>query len=216
MSTPTKEETLAAIDGSIAHWKRHATGTAEPWEGTRSSDCELCGLFLNGPHYNCEGCPLFEFTGKTQCGHDTWVMADDAYYEESPVKFKDAARGMVDLLNDARAWFLEDPKTRTATFERFEITMPVEAAKDCSHSGQCDADVDAWEDKIARPPQCTPEKLAAELSEHGAWDEDELKDDAENWRRIIWIAAGNIQEEKLYDPERYKNLPVLTPEPTKP
>lgn len=46
-----------------------------------------------------------------------------------------------------------------------------------------------------------PQKIADELQEYGAWDEDELKDHAENRLRIVWIAAGDIMDE-LYEKSR--------------
>ncbi len=36
--------------------------------------------------------------------------------------------------------------------------------------------------------------LRAELREYGAWDDEQLADDAANWDRIVWIAAGDILE----------------------
>lgn len=83
----------------------------------------------------------------------------------------------------------------TAYFERFTLEMSDAAVVDCHHQGTCDEDVDFWSSRIARPEEITPEKLAAELQEYGAWDRDELSDDQANWKRLIWIAAGNIQEE---------------------
>ncbi len=85
--------------------------------------------------------------------------------------------------------------TRTAYFDRFAIDMPQEAARDCSHSGACDEDVEHWADLVTRPAECTPEALRAELREYGAWGSEELADDEANWRRIVWIAAGNINDE---------------------
>ena len=85
---------------------------------------------------------------------------------------------------------------KTAYFNRFTLDLPPEAVADCSHQGQCDADVDCWATRIERPSNLTPGKLRAELKEYGAWDADELADDAINWHRIIWLAAGNIQDEE--------------------
>lgn len=83
-----------------------------------------------------------------------------------------------------------------AYFNRFSIEMPEQAVKDCSHSGACDEDVERWSKQIQRPAECTMTNLQAELSEYGAWDEDELDDDKANWERIIWLAAENISDEK--------------------
>jgi len=85
---------------------------------------------------------------------------------------------------------------KTAYFERFTLDLPDQAVPECSHSGACDQDVEFWSSRITRPAQITPEKLAAELREFGAWDVWELADDQANWQRLIWIAAGNIQEEE--------------------
>ena len=81
-----------------------------------------------------------------------------------------------------------------ATFNRFELRLPYAAVTECSHQGACDDDVASWVDRIARPEDCTPDALRAELKEYGAWDKDELDDDAANWRRIVWLAAGNIKD----------------------
>ena len=37
-------------------------------------------------------------------------------------------------------------------------------------------------------------KIRQELLEYGAWDDEELKDDAQNQVRLMWIAAGYIKE----------------------
>ena len=83
-----------------------------------------------------------------------------------------------------------------ASFNSFELQIPAQAVEDCTHIGACDSDVAYWQSRIARPDKCTPEKLASELKDHGAWDAGELADDAANWRRIVWIACGNIKDEK--------------------
>ena len=84
-----------------------------------------------------------------------------------------------------------------AQFERFEIKMAMRQAESASHSGSCDDDVAA----LVRVPairrqldKIGPDKLAAELKEYGAWDADELSDNAANRERIVWIAAGDIVE----------------------
>lgn len=84
---------------------------------------------------------------------------------------------------------------KTAYFNRFAIDLPDEAVTDCSHQGPCDEDVAYWERRIERPAEVTESALAAELKECGAWDTEDLADDGANWRRLIWIAAGNIKDE---------------------
>ena len=93
-----------------------------------------------------------------------------------------------------------------ASFNRFEMRLSGECVEACSHSGACDDDVAHWApivraqvetDAFTNRP--TPNKIRAELKECGAWDADELADDEANWRRIVWIAAGNIAEEDTPD-----------------
>lgn len=96
-----------------------------------------------------------------------------------------------------------------ASFNRFELRLPGQCVIDCSHSGPCDSDVEYWAGanwegskriaRIERPATVTPEALAAELKDYGAWDADELADDDQNWHRLIWIAACNIAEEESPD-----------------
>ncbi len=99
-----------------------------------------------------------------------------------------------------------------ASFNRFELRLPGEAVEACSHSGQCYADVAHWApiiraqmEKDNFPNRPTPDKIRAELAEYGAWDAAELADDEANWRRLIWLAAGNIQDEEK--PDCSKHLP---------
>ena len=79
-----------------------------------------------------------------------------------------------------------------AVFNSFEFQMSDEAVADCQHQGQCDADVAYWVEKIDLS-RISPKAIADELREYGAWDDEELADELENKKRIIWIAAGNIQ-----------------------
>ena len=85
-----------------------------------------------------------------------------------------------------------------ATFNNFELQMTKQQALSCSHPGPCDLDVLILleQPKIKRQLQkISDEKLIAELSEYGAWDENELQDRPANEQRIIWIAASNIIED---------------------
>lgn len=54
-------------------------------------------------------------------------------------------------------------------------------------------------EKDAFPNRPTPDKIRKELDEYGAWDEKELADDAENWERLVWLAAWNIYEDETPD-----------------
>ncbi len=87
-------------------------------------------------------------------------------------------------------------KLLTASFNKFEMHMPLEAVEDCSHSGECDDDVSYWAPLIRNlNPDIKAEDICAELKEYGAWDAKELADSHENWLRIVWCAACNIKEE---------------------
>lgn len=97
---------------------------------------------------------------------------------------------------------------KTAYFERFSITLPLEAVEDMSGPGQADEAVEYWSRQIIRPRQMTKDALRAELKEYGAWDAEQLDDDAQNWQRILWIAAGNIREEGRQGNPRGRQLSV--------
>ena len=118
------------------------------------------------------------------------VSAMDGPHLGEPIPFEE-------LPADCQKCALQDLESSIvwAQFNRFEVGLTPEAVRDCSHQGQCDADVECWAPKISRSDRCTPEALRAELKEYGAWDAEELADDEQNWRRIVWLAAGNIQEE---------------------
>jgi hypothetical protein len=77
---------------------------------------------------------------------------------------------------------------------RIETRIPEDAIRDCSGQGRADEAVEYWSGKIARPDKATPETLAACLKEFGAWDAEELADDAQNWRRWLWTACCDLAE----------------------
>lgn len=82
-----------------------------------------------------------------------------------------------------------------ASFEKFEIQMTKEQARNASHQGSCDKDVEELltYPKIKRQLKEIPDQdLADELREYGCWDDEQLMDRKENEARIIWIAAGDI------------------------
>jgi hypothetical protein len=82
---------------------------------------------------------------------------------------------------------------------RIEIQMTLEQAQSGSHQGRCDEDVLA----LSRVPEIAaqlekidPSVLADELKEYGAWDEKERADHAQNLQRILWLACGDIVENR--------------------
>jgi hypothetical protein len=93
-----------------------------------------------------------------------------------------------------------------ASFNRFELRLPGQCVIDCSHSGQCDEDVAHWVPKVRAlvesdnfPNKPTAEKIRAELQEYGAWDDEELSDEDQNWHRLVWTAANNVAEDDAPD-----------------
>lgn len=93
-----------------------------------------------------------------------------------------------------------------ASFNRFELRLPGDAINDIARSGANDEVVAYWTPKVieqcerdAFPNRPTDEKIAAELKEYGAWDSEALADTAQNWRRLVWLAAWNIAEDEAPD-----------------
>jgi hypothetical protein len=84
-----------------------------------------------------------------------------------------------------------------AQFDRFFLEITEEQASTCSHPGPCDGDVYALSlvPAIRRQfDKVPPEDIAAELKVYGTWNDEDLKDHAENIQRILWIACGDIIE----------------------
>jgi hypothetical protein len=84
----------------------------------------------------------------------------------------------------------------------FSLKISWEDALSGSHSGSCDEDVTALlkKDYIAEQfDKISPEDIRAELREYGAWEKEELADDAENRARLLWCACGMIKEDERGD-----------------
>ena len=85
---------------------------------------------------------------------------------------------------------------------RIELQMTMEQAQSASHSGDCDEDtrelskVLAIAEQIERIDQSV---LSSELREYGAWGTEELSNHDQNLRRILWLAACDITEQKGCD-----------------
>lgn len=83
-----------------------------------------------------------------------------------------------------------------ASFNCFEINITKKDAMKMYHQGSCDADVAQLLPKYEKQlKKIGNEKIASELKEYGAWDENELSDEHANMERILWIASGNLIEE---------------------
>lgn len=84
-----------------------------------------------------------------------------------------------------------------AHFQRFTIDLTKDQALSASHPGPCDADVKA----LLRIPRVRRQlerletaDIRAELKEYGAWTDAELRDIADNFQRLVWLAACDITE----------------------
>lgn len=95
------------------------------------------------------------------------------------------------------AWTMCEQEKDYVAFNYGELYLPVQALLECNHQGRCDPDVALWVDKIGWEGQTMDaDAIRKELREYGAWDDEELSDDAENRKRILWITAGNWQDEQ--------------------
>lgn len=78
------------------------------------------------------------------------------------------------------------------------IELPEDVVNLCYHMGDCSDDIERCmelPEVKAELAKLDPATLVKELSEYGAWNADQLADHTENLKRILWIAAGNIQDE---------------------
>lgn len=89
-------------------------------------------------------------------------------------------------------------ETKIASFNLFEIEIPTYMVDSTPQTGSCDSAITEWLEEDYIQTQLTEignDKIASELYEFGAWDDDELKNFEENKARILWIAIGNIWDE---------------------
>ena len=73
------------------------------------------------------------------------------------------------------------------------VRMTMAQAEQCSHPGQCDADVEATINNVEWLADA--DTIRSDLKESGAWDAIELADDEQNKRRVLWCAACSITED---------------------
>jgi hypothetical protein len=88
-----------------------------------------------------------------------------------------------------------------ASGNHHEFRIPGEAIIDIAHPGDNAPAVAAWVDRVRdqvaqdnftnRP---TAETIRRELGETGAWDDEELADDEQNWHRLLWCAVWDIAD----------------------
>lgn len=70
--------------------------------------------------------------------------------------------------------------------------FPEACIRQCSAPGPVDDAVDYWLGEIGLA--LDPDEARRCLAGYGAWDEDELADDAENRARILWLACGYFND----------------------
>ena len=128
-------------------------------------------------------------------GSATTAKESFEYYKKHGLS-KTRAEDSVTLFEDGE---LEDEYffDKYITFNRGELCLPIQALEDCHHKGACDDDVAFWHGKIDWDAQTmTADDIRAELAEYGNWDDEQLANVEDNQERILWIAAGNYQEEQ--------------------
>jgi len=96
-------DALEALDLSIGHWQRLASGTSYSNESPFCHDCALCYMFVNGEG-SCENCPIMRKTGIPGCADTPWAAAARAYnkYGKNSTSFRSAAATMHQFLLDIR------------------------------------------------------------------------------------------------------------------
>jgi hypothetical protein len=90
---------------------------------------------------------------------------------------------------------------------RIELNIPKRLVNVGYHQGQCDDAITyirRTEKRIEKQLQAIdPELLKSELTEYGAWDDDELADHDANLDRTLWLACGDLAE-RIANPEMFK------------
>lgn len=80
------------------------------------------------------------------------------------------------------------------------LNVQLDDALDAHHSGQCDDDVAALSNQPYVAEQLAKidrALLAKELKEYGAWDDEDLRDHAQNLQRLLWVACGDIMDSNV-------------------
>lgn len=87
----------------------------------------------------------------------------------------------------------------TSSCGRIELEITLNQAKSCTHSGDCSVDVATLRKvpKIRRQLRAIDgDVLVKELYGYGAWEIHELQNHDVNLDRILWLACGDIVENK--------------------
>jgi hypothetical protein len=110
-----KPETRKALEESIEHWERLASGNTRPGEGIGPEDCALCGRFKSDATLGCEHdgelCPVAAATGKNYCRNTPHAnVINCSRYRNAETKemrsiFTAAAQAELDFLKSLRPLF---------------------------------------------------------------------------------------------------------------
>jgi tRNA(His) 5'-end guanylyltransferase len=83
-------------------------------------------------------------------------------------------------------------KNKTVAISSYEITLPLQALKDCFHSGSCDEEVNYWYNKINWSlVGMTDQQIKYEVDGFGMSDNKTM---ADYKKSILWLAASNYFE----------------------
>lgn len=105
MTKYTPAEVAEALEHSIQHWERLASGTSGAHEGLTPKDCALCRLFYYTPGASCIGCPVMLHTGFAQCRNTPYQGAAALHkcsFDKDEPEFKLAASLEVNFLKSLR------------------------------------------------------------------------------------------------------------------
>lgn len=93
---------MKALEDSIKHWERLASGKRRFGEFAGSDSCALCKKFLY-PTTFCNGCPVAKKTGKPNClGTPYGECAKNIDLGYDSPQFKTAAKKMLKFLRSLR------------------------------------------------------------------------------------------------------------------
>ena len=99
-------KTRKALEASIKHWQENVAAETPMGASTSSDACALCKSFFDN---YCEGCPVFDKTGKGECGDTPYKTAHDTlrYWqientERSKSAWRKAAQAELDFLISLR------------------------------------------------------------------------------------------------------------------
>lgn len=90
------------------------------------------------------------------------------------------------------------PLTLDSTGCLFREDIPEECVTECTHPGECDADVIRWREKLGFTVS-RPDAIRG-LRMYGAWSPEELavKTDEELAEIVLWVACGSIKEDGMF------------------